>query len=451
MGIEISDTIERAQFTRRLTLQAATLAIAPVAVMQLKGTDALAAKQDSATPVAAIPVSGEEIPELTALNQVMLDTVTAWSIPGAQLAVSKDGKLAFSRGYGYADVDAGEGVQLNSLFRIASVSKTITTVAILKLVEDGSLSLSDKAFELLALDPPANAVVDPRVFDITIEHLLVHAGGWDGGASGDVQYLPLSAMPALVFDQLQPSTAQLLVQYNLATALDFDPGSQSVYSNFGFNVLGRVIEKISGQTYEAFTKERVLDPSGASAMAIGHTRLAERLPNEVIYYGPERQLPRPSVFPGEGFVPVGYGSFFVESLDAHGGWIASAEDLIKFATAIDGQRGEALLTPETIAIMETTPRPSAEAGEAGAGNSGAPRFGLGWVVTEVDGGYEWAHAGALEGSNASWLFRAADGVTIATIFNTLPEDYGTFFGGLQNDLRAAIAGVTTWPDQDLFG
>jgi N-acyl-D-amino-acid deacylase len=96
--------------------------------------------------------------------------------------------------------------------------------------------------------------------------------------------------------------------------------------------------------------------------------------------------------PGEGFVPVGYGSFYMPALDAHGGWIGSASDMVRFSLAVDGRRRTPLLTPETVTAMESSPRPPAAA--AGAGNA-REALGLGWNSVAVDGGFEWSHVGAL--------------------------------------------------------
>jgi CubicO group peptidase (beta-lactamase class C family) len=141
----------------------------------------------------------------------------------------------------------------------------------------------------------------------------------------------------------------------------------------------------------------------------------------------------------------------MEALDAHGGWIASAADLARFAAAVDGQRPPALLSSASVDAMLNTPRPATEDGEAGAGNA-APTLGLGWVVQPQpkNNGADWSHAGALEGSNASWLLRTHDGVTIACSFNTLPEDFPRFFGDLTTVLPATAREVSTWPMHDLF-
>jgi CubicO group peptidase (beta-lactamase class C family) len=338
-------------------------------------------------------------------------------------------------------------VQPDARFRIASVTKTITTVAILTLVDAGKLSLDDTVFPLLGFEPASHASVDPRLDTITVEQCLVHAGGWDSNASYDPQYLPWSRMAAATVGRDDPPEATTIVRYMLGVPLDFDPGSKQVYSNFGFNVLGRVIEQVSGQPYAEYVRDHVLTPAGVTAMQIGRTRREDRAPGEVVYYGPPGQAERPSVFWGEGYVPVGYGSYYMEALDSHGGWISSAADLVRFATAVDGQRGNALLTPASLHAMITTPRPPS--GGTGAGN--APiTAGLGWDMKPVPGGVEWSHAGALEGSCASWLFRGADGMTLAFVFNSLPDDYATFFPETGEALLAVAHAVPTWPAGDLF-
>lgn len=144
---------------------------------------AAAAPQD-ATPVGtpasqSLPVTGKAVPELAGFDRAITTMTAKWHLPGGQLALAKDGRLVLNRGYGFADRERGEPVQPTSLFRIASVSKPITAVAILALVDVGQLSLDDKVFPLLALAPPTNAPIGPRLDRITVRDLLIHAGGWD--------------------------------------------------------------------------------------------------------------------------------------------------------------------------------------------------------------------------------------------------------------------------------
>ena len=243
--------------------------------------------------------------------------------------------------------------------------------------------------------------------------------------------------------------ATTIVHYMLGVPLDFDPGSKQVYSNFGFNVLGRVIERVSGQPYAAYVRDHVLTPAGITDMQIGRTRREDRAPGEVFYYSPPGLSWRESVFWGEGYVPVGYGGFYMEALDSHGGWIASAADLVRFTMAVDGRRGQALLTPESLEAMTTTPRPR----DTGIGSSWYSKpvtAGLGWDMRTVAGGLEWSHGGALEGSTAALPIHAPDGLTLAFTFNTLPQDYRKFFLEAGTSILAVADSVQAWPTHDLF-
>lgn len=446
----MDQTIHRARSISIDRRRAMQLSAAGAAGLSFRAANAQAGATPVASPVADgdIPISGEAVPELVDFDAVMLATLPKWNLPGGQLAISREGRLVYNRGFGYASVEDDEVVEPEHVFRIASSSKPVTAVGILRLVDAGLLALDTPVFPLLNLEPPADAPRDPRLDTITVEQLLVHSGGWNSAAAdNDPQYLPWPLVASHVLGAEVPAEAETIVRYMQSKPLDFDPGTQSAYSNLGYNILGRVIEHVSGKDYETFIRDEVLTPSGITTMAIGGTTLQERLDGEVRYYAPPGLEFRPSVFPGEGFVPVAYGSFYLRSLDAMGGWVGSAEDLTKFMLAIDGRRGEALLTDEIVTAMETTPRPPSAA--AGAGNA-ATSLGLGWNSVAGDGGYEWSHAGALEGSNCSWYVRRPDGTTIAFLFNSLPEDYGTFFGETFSALREVLADITDWPDTDLF-
>jgi N-acyl-D-amino-acid deacylase len=429
---------------RRHTLQAAYVAI------HLAGLARPVAAAGEALPNAepgehGILISGEVVTELAGFDQAMTELMVRWGLPGGQLAVAKDGRLALNHGYGLADVEAGEPVEPASLFRIASVSKAITAVAILTLVDEGQLSLNDRVFSLLDVTPPPGAEVDPRLADITVRHLLTHSGGWDLQASLEPQGTMWSTVAAFVLDEPQPASAETIIRFMQGIPLDFDPGSRSVYSNFGFNVLGRVIEQVSGQGYAEYTQVHVLAPAGIDDMILARTRLEDRAPGEVRYYGPAGQMTLPSVFQGEGFAPLAYGAYYVESFDAHGGWLSNAADLVRIATAVDGQRGEALLAPATIEEMISTPRTP-----EGVASESEFDFGLGWDGVRTAGGFEWSRAGALPGSTVAWMGRTLDGLAIAFVFNSLPEAWPGFFVEIETTLREAAAEVQTWPTHDLF-
>jgi CubicO group peptidase (beta-lactamase class C family) len=246
------------RLSRRAALAAGGGGLAAALLAAVGGPPASALAQGTpaaATPGAppagrAVPVTGHAVPALAAFDRAVAELMAAWGVPGAQLAVAKDGRLVLDRGYGFGDVEAGEPVQPGSRFRIASVSKALTAVAVLTLVDAGKLALEDRAFPLLALEPPANATVDPRLAAVTVGDLLVHAGGWDSAASGDPQSLPWSRTAAATVGAPDPPDGPAIVRFMLGWGLDFDPGAKSVYSNFGFNVLGRVIEQVAGEGYE---------------------------------------------------------------------------------------------------------------------------------------------------------------------------------------------------------
>lgn len=369
-----------------------------------------------------------------------------WQLPGGQLAIAKDGRLVFDRAYGYADVESKEAVETTSLFRISSVSKPITTAAVLTLVDRGHLRLEDQVLQILKdFAPPPNATIDPRLYDITVRDLLQHAGGWDAAKSFAPLELPWSRMASGTLGAEDPPGCSTIFQYMLSIPLDFDPGTRTAYSNFGYCVLGLVIEAALRSadtpiTYEEYVKKAVLEPAGISRMRLNRTKLSGRLPDEVRYYAAAGQPLVPSVFPGEGYVPFAYGGVYLEASAAAGGWVGSATDLVRFALSLDGSRGAALLRPETYRRMLDTPLPG----------SVGKQTGLCWTVARRENGSDIWHTGGLKHSNAAWLVRTAGGVTLAFAFNSLPPKYAEFFESALPTFLDLIAAQESWPDVDLF-
>src|SRR5262249_7150297 len=126
-----------------------------------------------------MPITGKAPPILKPFDVGVEQIMLRHGIPGASVAITKDGRLVFAGGYGWAFYEKGERATPETLFGLASVSKCLTALATLKLVEEGKLRLEDKAFDLLGrLTPPPGARVDPRLSSITIRQLLNHSGGW---------------------------------------------------------------------------------------------------------------------------------------------------------------------------------------------------------------------------------------------------------------------------------
>jgi N-acyl-D-amino-acid deacylase len=219
--------------------------------------------------------------------------------------------------------------------------------------------------------------------------------------------------------------------------LDFAPGTSYAYSNFGYNVLGRIIERVSGQTYEAYVRS-VLAPAGITRMALGRSRPGDRMADEPVYYDRSSTT---SVFPGGGTVRFPDGGFSVESFDAHGGWIASAVDLARFMSAIDRdpQRPDLLTTTSLDAMLA---RPA-----LGTWTGAAAFYALGMFHRPSPG--NWWHDGSMAGTQ-TWLARYNGGAIVALIFNARDVTGAGFSQQVDPQVGSALNSVMTWPTNNLF-
>jgi N-acyl-D-amino-acid deacylase len=377
---------------------------------------------------AALPVTGPANPDLAPLDRLMSEFVMDHEVPGAALAVAKNGELVYARGFGYADVEGKIPVQPASLFRIASLSKPITAVAVLQLVEAGKLKLDDPVFAVLKDFPstqeetagrppvaPTKATADPRLGRITVRQLLQHTGGWDSAKSGEPMFRSVAIAEALGVPP--PALPPDIIRYMRGRPLDFDPGERCASSNFGYCVLGRIIEKASGQTYEDYVRTRVLAPLGIRTMRLGKTLLKDRAPGEVRYYD-EKGRTGPCVFAGMAGekVPLPYGTWCLEAMDAHGGWLAPAADLVRFASAFGDPAACPVLKAEGIRTMFACP--DGPAGHEPDGKPKAAYYACGWMVRPVgkEGRFNAWHAGGFDGAS-TLLVRRCDGFAWAVLFN----------------------------------
>lgn len=393
--------------------------------------------------------TGKAVPELAAVDEAMRGFMRENRIPGAAVSITDGGRLVYARGFGYADVAAREEATPRNLFRIASISKPVTAVAILQLVDSGKLSLDDKVFALLDYEPiPKDAEVDSRLADITVRHLLEHRGGWDRSQSFDAMFQAVRFAKKL--GTPPPAGPDEVIRAMLTQPLDFDPGQRYAYSNFGYCLLGRVIEKITGKSYEAHLKESVCDPAGARDMKIGRTLPDLRHPREVRYYSPLRGA---SVFAeslGER-LPQAYGGWHLEAMDSHGAWTASAIDLARFAVAVESPETCDLLAPGSLEAMFA--RPPGLAGHDGKGKPKELYYSLGWSNSPVKnggGGLIRTHTGSLSGT-ATVIVMRPDGRNWVALFNARRSPKTSHFGGaIREVLEEVLNGITAWPEIDQF-
>jgi CubicO group peptidase (beta-lactamase class C family) len=411
--------------------------IAVIPVIPVIAVIVLIALLPLTTTARATGATGQVQARLAPFDELIESLLRKYDVPGAALAVVKDGRLVVARGYGLADKEQRQAVQPDSLFRIASLSKPFTSAAILTLVERGRLRLDDRAFPLLALGEPS----DPRLNTITIRELLLHAGGWDRDASFDPMFIPFKAARAV--GAKPPASCETIIRYMLKQPLQFDPGSAMHYSNFGYCVLGRVIEKVSGEPYETYVRSAVLAPIGITRMRIGHTVSDERAPGEVRYSDFAGAPQVPSVFPSRpGQTARPYGGFYLEAMDSHGGWIASAIDLVRFMAHLDGTLKPAPLKPATVADMLARPDPRLV-------TERETWYAFGWQVREVGRDANWWHTGSLSGT-ATLMVRTSQGMQWALLFNGSPKPPGNLFTEMDDGLWQAAGAVKAWPQRDLF-
>jgi len=391
--------------------------------------------------------TGSALPGLEVYDELMAALLKKWDVPGAGLAVAHKDKLILVRGYGFANKERSVAVGPTSLFRVASLSKTITAVAVLQLVQGGRLELDDKVLPILGdAGPRPDRITDSRVRDITVRHLLQHSGGFDRDRSGDVAFLPRAADAAQRQGGPLPPDCPTILRDTLERTLDFAPGERFAYSNIGYCILGRIVERVTGSPYEAHVREHVLAPAGVTRMQVGRT--LQPAESEVTYYD-YRGAKEVKAMPGLGLrvAPQPYGAFALETMDSYGGWIAAPIDYLRFILAIDGRRGAALLNATSLAEMNAPALKEATGGEEWNGNG--VYYGLGIRVRPVRNGANLFHTGSIPGTS-TLAIRTADGFAWVVMFNGRPQDKNGFRADVDRGLWAAKGKVKRWPSGDLF-
>jgi N-acyl-D-amino-acid deacylase len=399
-------------------------------------------------------VTGSPAPKLPVYDELMTKFMREHKPPGAALAVTHHGRLVYARGFGHADLEKEEPVEPASLFRIASLSKPFTAAAVMRLIEQGRLELDDRVFPILKLEPnlESGALVDPRLHDIRIHHCLQHTAGWDRSKSFDPMSAKTAEQVSKALKVPLPIHAKEIIRYTMGKSLDFAPGTGYAYSNFGYCVLGRVIEGISGKPYNEFVNSEILAPLGIRGMRQGKNLLEDRAPGEVKYYDSKRRTGRAISGPNiREQVPLPYGVECIETMDANGGWISSAVDLVRFAVALDDPKQCPILNEKSIQAM-LAPLPGS-VGYGPKGNAKRTYYACGWNVRRVAGQSrkftKW-HTGMLAGSSTLLVCRE-DGINWAVLFNSDAEKGGKGFADLIDPLLHQAANkVNDWPDIDLF-
>lgn len=351
---------------------------------------------------------------------------------GCAICISRGGRVVYTRGIGYADKDQKAVMEPTYLMRVASVSKLITAIATMHLVEEGRLSLDQKVFGPDGILGPElfNPGRDLRHRNITVRNLLNHSGGWIPEPRADPMFSSVD-MAAEMRKKL-PLDIDDIIRYMLRRQLGFNPGAYSYYSNFGYGVLGEVVEMAAGMPYEDYVRSRVLAPLGIYDARLGYSHPEDRFAGEATYYGPDDLERTPDYAQARKLVRRAYGGSDIHTLGSAGGWIISAADLLKLTLSVDGLPTVTdQLTPWSIALM-TDPQSRYDP--------------LGWRKV-IEGA--WFRTGTLSASSAI-ICRRPDNICFAAVFNCANWLGPSLAVKTANELNRAISHVRRWPDCDLL-
>ncbi len=300
-------------------------------------------------------------------------------IPGAAIAVIKKGKIIKAKGYGLASVEFNIPVTPETVFEIGSVSKQMTAAGILLLWEDGKLKLDEKISSYLPNTPASWEKV-------TVRNLLTHT-------SGIKSYSSLSG-----FELSKRLKRDDFIKALSLQPLDFVTGTNYIYSNSGYNLLGFIIESVSGKNYWDFMRERIFKP-------LGMNKTANRDPQFVI----------PNRAPGyewQNMQLIGR-DYALTDLFSAGAIVSTVLDLVKWDAAL---RNDTLLKKESKAEMWTA---------LTFDNGKTYPYGFGWRITEIRGHKLIAHSGQTAGFGASVSRLVDDDLTVIALTNLGENGMGT--------------------------
>lgn len=272
--------------------------------------------------------TGSEVLELTGFDRIMQGFMVENGVRAAQLAIGKAGTLRLSRAYTWAE-PGYRRTQPTDPFLLASCSKMFLAAAVQSLYDSGELTPVTKAYPLLGLSEP----LDPRSDEITVQQLLDHGGGYDNTATGsgfDATY----AMRRIALESglTEPASRADVVGYMYYRhRLDFDPGTNYRYSNYGYLLASAIVEQVTGRDYFEYLSREILQPRGIAEILVSSTSAAGRPVEQAIAedgnVGPSAldlasSAPIPFVYGGDGMVKeVAVGS---------AGLACSAQAMVRF-------------------------------------------------------------------------------------------------------------------------
>jgi len=227
-----------------------------------------------------LPITGKEVAYFAPIDKVVIGFMDTIDATSASLSVAHNGKVVYSRAFGWSDENKKEPTTTDSTFRIASNTKPITAALVHELFRQRTLSPSTGVFEYLAISPYNNKPAEAGLSSITIEHLLAHRGGWDKTKNFDPMYRLETIKKEIKTDSL---TKKDIAEYMFAQPLDFQPDTKRAYSNFGYLLLGLIIEKATKMTYEKAVETAICSRLKIEDIQLSRTDSSKRADAEVFY------------------------------------------------------------------------------------------------------------------------------------------------------------------------
>ena len=327
--------------------------------------------------------------KLTKMERDIRTFMQRWQIRGMELCVMRHDSLLYAKGFGFADQMTQEPMRPGTIMRVASVSKLITAAGIMKLVEDGKLRLSDKVFGphgILNDTLFTNHITDKGYYNITVENLLRHEGGLTI-RRGDPMFRTRDWMN--IYHLTKVPDQEVLTSIAVRKRLGYAPGKSHEYSNFGYLLLSMIIERKTGQPYEKWMQQNILEPAGCVDCHLAHNSYEEKLPGESRYHMQDNDPPVPKYDNSPDSVVRCYGGNDIRLLKGAGAWVLSGPELARFVASIDGRPGVPdILSKKSVHEMTE--------------DSEDHKFGLGWNSVNHKKG--WLRTGSLSGTSAYVMY-----------------------------------------------
>jgi CubicO group peptidase (beta-lactamase class C family) len=322
-----------------------------------------------------------EMPPKEKLIDNLFQEATEGDSAGAAVLIAKDGEILYQKAFGFANIEERIPVTPETKFRIGSITKQFTAAAILKLQEDGLLSVNDRLSKFI---PDF-----PRGDEVTIHHLLTHTSGIHSFTSHP-EFLKTVA------EKVDPED---MVETIKQKDFDFDPGEKWLYNNSGYFILGYIVQKVSGESFGDYLKSHFFDPLEMNNTGIHSWDL--NLENEAVGYSY-----------GNGKYQKAM-KWDMSRAGGAGALYSTVGDLYRWNEAIfNGQ-----LLSESSLKAAFTPVKLNDGSEA---NALGAKYGYGWMLLEVRGLKEIQHGGGFDGFNAHLTRYPEHNFTVAVLTNCLP-------------------------------